>query len=168
MYYFAYGSNMSARRLKARIPEARIVDTGRVAGHELRFHKTSQLDGSGKCDICPSKEKDRCVYGVIYEISYADRVHLDAIEGSGVGYIRKEVMVQFSSGAKRKATTYFALTVDPSLRPYHWYKEHVLRGAEENHLPVEYIEKISCIASIDDPVPERHEQEMSIYLAKTG
>ena len=157
---------MSARRLKARIPDAKIGGTGCIPGHELRFHKVSQMDGSGKCDICPSTEIDRCVYGVIYEISYADRIHLDAIEGSGVGYIRKEVMVQFSNGAKRKAATYFALTVDSSLQPFHWYKEHVLRGAEENHLPEEYIEEISCISSIADPIPERHEQEMAIYLQK--
>lgn len=166
MYYFAYGSNMSARRLKARIPDARIIDTGCIAGHELRFHKASQIDGSGKCDICPSSEMDRCVYGVLYEISYADRIHLDAVEGSGVGYIRKEVMVQLSNGAKCKAATYFALTVDASLRPYHWYKEHVLRGAEENQLPAEYIEKIASTTSIDDPNTERHEQEMAIYMEK--
>lgn len=166
MYYFAYGSNMSARRLKARIPEAVIVGTGCIAGHELRFHKVSQIDGSGKCDICPSAEMDSHVYGVIYEISYADRVHLDAIEGSGVGYIRKEVMVEFSNGAKRKAATYFALTVDSSLQPFHWYKEHVLRGAEENHLPADYIDEIAGTTSIADPISERHEEEMSIYLQK--
>ncbi len=48
--YFAYGSNMSVRRLVARLPSASVVTTGFVTGYKLVFDKLSKKDGSGKCD----------------------------------------------------------------------------------------------------------------------
>lgn len=47
--YFAYGSNMSSARLRARVPSCRPIGIAFLPGHELRFHKRSK-DGSGKCD----------------------------------------------------------------------------------------------------------------------
>ena len=49
--YFAYGSNMSQRRLQARVPSATFLGIGILLGHALAFHKISKKDGSGKCDI---------------------------------------------------------------------------------------------------------------------
>jgi len=35
--------------------------------------------------------------------------------------------------------TYFATDIEKSVIPYHWYKQHVLRGALEHNLPRDYI-----------------------------
>jgi len=48
--YFAYGSNMAAERLRARVPSARLMGSAVLAGHALRFHKPGSNDGSAKCD----------------------------------------------------------------------------------------------------------------------
>ena len=58
---------------------------------------------------------------------------------------------------------YYATDIDPSLRPYHWYKRHVLIGARENNLPAEYIEHIEAIEAIDDPDKQRCSREIAIY-----
>ena len=50
MLYFAYGSNMSIRRLQSRDINPVKVNVARLYGHTLKFHKPSK-DGSGKCDV---------------------------------------------------------------------------------------------------------------------
>lgn len=62
--YFAYGSNMLFRRLKARTPSARLVGVGHVLGYRLVFDKVSK-DGSGKCDIERTGVNADMVYGAL-------------------------------------------------------------------------------------------------------
>jgi hypothetical protein len=107
MQYFAYGSNMSLRRLRTRVPSAVKLGNATLFGHQLKFHKRSQ-DGSAKCDAMTA-------------------------------------------------------LLDPALQPYHWYKEHVLRGAVENHLAAAYIQAIEEISSIVDPDRKRDASELLIY-----
>jgi len=38
-----------------------------------------------------------------------------------------------------------------SLRPYTWYKEFVVRGAEQHGLPDGYIEQLKAIDAVADP-----------------
>jgi len=85
-------------------------------------------------------------------------------EGLGKGYRDKLVSVIESNEESVNAVTYYATEIDSSLKPYHWYKEHVLRGAREHNLPTEYIEFIEAIESMPDPDKEKHEKELSIYL----
>lgn len=49
------------------------------------------------------------------------------------------------------------------MKPYHWYKQHVIIGAEEFGLPGEYIESIRNTTSIADTLADRHARELSIY-----
>lgn len=49
MLCFSYGSNMSQRRLKARVPSARFIAVAERPDHRLRFHKSAG-DGSAKCN----------------------------------------------------------------------------------------------------------------------
>ncbi|MFM0718243.1 hypothetical protein PQQ73_18080 [Paraburkholderia strydomiana] len=53
----------------------------------------------------------------------------------------------------------------PDLRPYHWYKNHVLTGARQAKLPVEYIAAIESAKSIDDPKQDRVARESQIWMA---
>src|SRR5699024_11701520 len=94
--YFAYGSNMSRRRLQARVPSARVLGTGILANHALAFHKFSGRDGSGKCDIVASD--NATVYGVLFCIPAAELSVLDAYEGNGHGYDRCMVKLHEDSG----------------------------------------------------------------------
>ncbi|MET0049639.1 MAG: gamma-glutamylcyclotransferase family protein [Candidatus Thiodiazotropha sp.] len=162
MYYFAYGSNLSTKRLLQRIPSACFVTVAQLSAHQLRFHKRSK-DRSAKCDIHETGDPEDRVYGVVFEISDADKRILDGYEGLGHGYEEKWAALVTSSGKEITAVTYFATLIDETLQPYHWYKQHVLRGALEYGLPERYVLTIRNTPSIDDPDPQRHIREMEIY-----
>ena len=161
--YFSYGSNMSRKRIQKRIPSARFVAVVCLSDHVLQFHKVSKRDNSAKCDIIEAKNPNDCVFGVLYRIRADELPVLDKYEGFKKGYGKKTVTVKNSDRALIQAFTYYATIIDSSLKPYHWYKEHVIRGAKENGLPKEYIQKIADIDSITDPDPQRQAAEMAIY-----
>ena len=144
--YFAYGSNMSSRRLRQRTPSAKALGIGRLPGHMLRWHKLGR-DGSGKCDIAESGEQADGVWGVLYRIALAEKPLLDRIEGLGIGYDEEEVRVETSDGS-RAALTYRAKPdrIDAQLRPLAGYKRYVLLGAREHGLPAAYVSAIERVS----------------------
>jgi gamma-glutamylcyclotransferase (GGCT)/AIG2-like uncharacterized protein YtfP len=164
MLYFSYGSNMSLRRLAARVPSAQVVCNARLDGHALKFHKKSNKDGSAKCDAAHTGQNEDIVIGVVFDIDPSHKAKLDACEGLGYGYETKTVSLLSDRGEKVEAFTYYATLIDAALQPFHWYKEHVLRGARENGLPGDYVMRIEEVVSIDDPDNDRHERELAIYL----
>lgn len=159
--YFAYGSNMSIRRLSRRVPSARRLGRAKLADHQLRFHKRSHVDGTGKCDIVEVAACD--VHGVVFELDAADRPGLDAAEGLNAGYAEKTVQVELASGDRLRAFTYIATITDPDLRPLDWYRQHVLAGAREAGLPADYVRAIEAVVADEDTDAERAARELSVY-----
>lgn len=159
MFYFAYGSNMSLRRLNARIKSAEFVAVAKLDNHALKFQKKG-ADGSAKCDAATIA--NGFMFGVVYAISRADKVKLDRFEGLGTGYAEKRVVVH-AAQQSYPVYLYVATDIDRNLKPFHWYKQHVLMGARENALPGSYIQKIEWVDSVNDPEPQRHIRELSIY-----
>ncbi|CAD7845492.1 MAG: hypothetical protein [Olavius algarvensis Gamma 3 endosymbiont] len=96
-------------------------------------------------------------------MTHDDKLELDGYEGAGIGYERRQISVTAIHGTAVDAFTYYALQVDHRRQPYHWYKEHVLRGALEHGFPAPYIEHIRATPSIDDRDTERQRRELSIY-----
>lgn len=164
LFYFAYGSNMSPPRLQARVPSARPLGMMRLEGHRLCFHKHSQRDGSAKCDAWHTGEPDDMVYGMLYRMAAVERPLLDHYEGLGHGYEIKDVSLISAEGEAVDAFLYYATDIKPGLQPYHWYKEHVVRGARYAGLPAAYLAAIAAIAACPDPEPLRHQRELAIYL----
>ena len=163
MNYFAYGSNMSSRRLQQRVPQVRRLDNAVLAGYRLCFHKIGD-DGSAKCDAFYTGAAADVLYGVLYHIEPADKTLLDRIEGLGAGYDIKEVAVEGSVLGGVSALTYVATHIDASMQPYGWYKQHVLVGAREAALPTDYIEAIAGHPHRDDHDTLRHQRESAIHL----
>ncbi|WP_036229038.1 gamma-glutamylcyclotransferase family protein [Marinobacterium jannaschii] len=157
--YFAYGSNMSAPRLAARVPGLEVLTVGRLAGYALCWHKPGR-DGSGKCDIVRSSGHD--VYGVVYRLPQQAKPILDRYEGLGVGYHGREVVLD-CGGDSLSAFTYVAAVTERGLKPFSWYKHHTLFGARQRLLPEFYIEQICRVDSMTDPDSERHRRELAIY-----
>jgi gamma-glutamylcyclotransferase len=151
---FAYGSNMLTGRIRRRCPSAAVLGMAELHGHELQWHKRSR-DGSGKCDVVQTNDGTAVVYGVLYEIPVAEKLALDMAEGLGNGYQAKNAEVAFK-GAPRNASIYRAIDIDPSLKPYSWYKALVVAGAKEHALPGIYIERLMATDAIEDPDRERH------------
>ncbi len=161
--YFAFGSNLSSQRLLERIPAASKHCIANLDGHRLSWRKKGS-DHSGKCDIEFTGNSEDSVYGVVYRMTHGEKLELDVYESAGIGYQRREIEVDAWHGEVIDVFTYYAIEIEHGRQPYHWYKEHVLRGAMEHGLPASYVEHIRATPSIDDHDAERHHQELSIYL----
>ena len=160
--YFAFGSNLSSPRLLERLPGARVHGVATLAGHRLCWHKKGR-DRSGKCDILQTGGEEDIVYGVIYLMTQDESLELDRYETADFGYGRKQVEVDLPDGGSLEAFTYYARNIDRQLRPYDWYKEHVLRGALEHGFPRHYVATIEATESRPDHDSLRRRRELSIY-----
>lgn len=163
MKYFAYGSNMSLVRLRQRVPSAAALGCYSIQGYDLRFHKIGQ-DGSAKCDAYFTQELGDLLYGVLFEIATAEKPFLDKVEGLGHGYTEKTIWVSSESGRCYEATTYIARHINPALKPFSWYVNHVLLGAQESSLPYDYIKKkIITVDFIEDKNKVRDAEQRAIH-----
>ena len=162
IHYFAYGSNLASHRLLERLPNAIIDRVATLRDHRLCWRK-NDAGQSGKCDIEFTGNCDDIVYGVLYLLTHEEKQNLDIYETHGFGYLDKIVKVTRDCGNTVKAITYYAIDIDDFQQPYHWYKEHVLRGAREHDFPKLYIEWIEQQESIDDTDVERVRRELLIY-----
>ncbi len=148
--HFAYGSNLSVRRLRARCPSATRVAVGFVRCCQLRFHKVG-LDGTGKANAFWTGNLNDCVWGVVYRCRRDERYELDRCESLGDGY--QEFAVAVQAGASVLNTfLYQAMPdrIDSSLRPAAWYHGHVIRGAQEHGLPDHYQQMIAAFPALPD------------------
>lgn len=163
LYYFAYGSNMSTKRLTQRVASARFVSLATLDNHCLRFHKKSH-DGSAKCDAFETDNSDDEVIGTLFTMDEAEKPLLDYAEGLGAGYDIKKVTLTLPSGKSQQAFTYYATDIDETFLPYTWYLAHVVNGAKEHGLPEDYVKKIKQIKAIEDTNQQRHEKESAIHI----
>ncbi len=163
--YFAYGSNMFARRLCKRVPSAKVIGIYTLPAHDLRFHKRSDKDGSGKCDAYYTGDKNHAVIGRLFTIDAGEVDALDKAEGLGYGYEKKVVRVLNETGETETAFTYCAAptAINTTIHPFTWYKQHVLTGAKEAGLPPDYIKKIEAITATPDPNRDREKIEMALH-----
>ena len=163
IYYLAYGSNMAEARLRRRIPSAKRLCVIPLIGHRFSFDNVSTKDGSGKCAALVTNLAEDRLLAVLYRIAADDKPILDGYEGVGVEYRDAFIPVTLPDGQPTEALIYYPTNLSPGVRPYHWYKEHVVRGALENDLPDSYIAAIRAAVSMDDSQPEREALELSIY-----
>lgn len=153
---------MSHRRLCARTPSACKIGVGVLERHRLCFHKVGK-DGSAKCDAFETGNIEDMIYGVVFNL-HADEKHLlDEAEGLGNGYEIKYADITMQNGGVIMAFTYFATSVDKSLKPLDWYKYHVMQGMSEHDLPAWYQQSMNDIACIKDEDQYRKTGELAIY-----
>lgn len=138
--HFAYGSNLSSERLRARCPSARPLAGGYVVGRQLRFHKVG-MDGTAKADAFFTGDHRDRLYGVIYRCFSSEKSVLDSCESLGVGY--EEVIVDVfidDEDKPHRTVLYQAVSgkIQPDLAVADWYAAHVIRGAAEHGFPPDY------------------------------
>jgi len=156
---FAYGSNMSSLRLRARTPSARPIGIAQLAGHRLMWHKAGR-DGSAKCDAFATGDARDVVWGVLYRIDLVERPQLDLAEGLGQGYDHKTVSVRAAAGWV-SAGLYQATHIDSNLQPFDWYLAYVLRGAQEHGLPDSYLQQLAGVSAVVDVDGERRAMNLA-------
>ena len=59
--------------------------------------------------------------------------------------------------------------IDEALKPYSWYKDHVLAGSQEHGLPPDYVaEFIEAVEAVEDPDAKRDKKERAMLGSSEG
>ncbi|MCP5055971.1 MAG: gamma-glutamylcyclotransferase [bacterium] len=147
--YFAYGSNLSAARLQARVLTAEPAGTARLEGHRLVCDKPGR-DGSAKANLVTDPAGH--VWGALYLLEARHLATLDRFEG---GYERLVVSVESHVDGRaagfRDALTYRSdlRTADPI--PFDWYRQLILDGARDHGLPAAWLARLEALPCRLDP-----------------
>jgi len=143
LHYFAYGSNMSARRIRHRLGWAPSRISVTLQDYLLSFNKQSNDGGKANIQISPGDK----VEGILYFVKEDDLLTLDGYEGvAQKQYKRQELAVMDLSGRPMRAIAYIALNTGPESRPTLEYLNYLLEG--EHLLSMEYVCRLEEIATI--------------------
>lgn len=144
--YFAYGSNMLARRIQAanRAPGAISLGAARLDGHVLVFDLQGMINGEttggGVANIRQSRGQS--LWGVLYWMPPEQLKRLNDLE-AGFGY---EVLFEpvFSPAFGQVAAYYYRAEKNlvAQLAPQAAYRAYLLDGAKENDLPPDYCQAL--------------------------
>jgi gamma-glutamylcyclotransferase (GGCT)/AIG2-like uncharacterized protein YtfP len=147
--YFAYGSNMDEKRLRERIGE---FERGKIAylqRYRLVFDKSADSPQVGFANIISDKEK--VVIGVLYELNHNQLQILDDYEGVAHNqYKRSSVKVIDERKQSIEAMTYLATDCGIDLKPYNWYLDYLIKGAEQHKFPNEYLNMLRAVKTAND------------------
>lgn len=151
--YFAYGSNLLAKRIHINCPSAFRAGIGKLEGYRLDFNMYAKGWKGAVATIVPTEEKT--VWGAIWKIASEEMRKLDKQEGVDRGaYVPLEVDVELPNGTKLKCRTYqqtnlpkyvklSKLPVDR--RPSPAYLNVIIDGARESELPEYYQDFLQTI-----------------------
>lgn len=141
MKYFAYGSNMSKRRMEERGIEVLSMKPAKLHGYKLVVNKKSYKNPTiGFANVIP--DENSIVEGVVYELYPIAISKLDKFEGYPKHYIRGPLTLQIGR-KKEDAIVYIAKqewVVDDELKTTEEYKGYLLEGKE--FLSDEYYENV--------------------------
>ncbi|CAG9581603.1 unnamed protein product [Danaus chrysippus] len=146
--YFAYGSNLLAKRIHIKNPSAKFFSIAQLPNYRLDFENINNSYWNGAAATIV-EESDSVVWGALWTLDVKDIPHLDEQEGVNVGLYRvRNVSVHTPDGNTLTARTY-QITVDPpkvqvkdmplERQPSNTYMEVIVRGAFECLLPMKYI-----------------------------
>ncbi|XP_076626531.1 gamma-glutamylcyclotransferase [Colletes latitarsis] len=152
--YFAYGSNMLMKRIHINNPTAVRKDIGILKNFRLDFLTHSKRWGGCSATIVPTERYN--VWGVIWELHEHNLPTLDCQEGvADKVYFPLMVEVETPNGNVLNCRVYqqcnnpddhMKLRLLPShRRPSPLYIETILKGAQENQLPCDYIKFLETI-----------------------
>lgn len=106
IYYFAYGSNMSQRRMKERVGDFSNPRAATLYNYKLVFNKKASSGNNTYANV--KKYPDAITEGVLYEITEKELNILDSYEGYPDHYNRLLKDVFLRDGSKVKAWVYIA------------------------------------------------------------
>jgi gamma-glutamylcyclotransferase len=165
VFTFAYGSNMCLGRMRCRVPSACPVAVAQLTRYRFAFHKVSTSRSgprSGKGGAYHAGYANDRVVGVVFRLRDDQKHWLDAAEGVDEGYEVQDLVVDEVNGRRRfTARTYVAMVgfINRDLRPFSWYKRHVVEGAAYFKLDPAYIAHINQFETIEDTVRWRIKRE---------
>jgi hypothetical protein len=160
---FQYGSNCldaqinGGDRLRGDARFISIAET--VDDYELAFNVFSNGRHCAAADIV--RKPGSKAWGVLYEIpdhlitrdsaKAHGRKSLDAIEGEGTNYERREISVRTPDGRIVEALTYTVRNPCGGLKTDIDYVRYIVAGMRERGIPGAYVEKVKAIARGNNP-----------------
>lgn len=102
--YFAYGSNLDDRRMRARCPSAVATARAVLPNYELIFRGYSRGWGGAVASVV--RAASGYVEGLLFRLDRADLRVLDCFEGHPVTYTRVSKYVIDEHGRKHRASLY--------------------------------------------------------------
>ena len=139
--YFAYGSNMDAKAMRARCPKSRPLGLARLARHRFA------LMAEGYATVV--RDPNRDVYGLLYDLAQSDVPALDRYEEvSRRLYIKALQPVLRAEGAPARALVYIggAPPADGA-NPKPGYLEAIASAAREAGAPEAYVDFLAGLLS---------------------
>lgn len=149
LHYFAYGSNMNQEQLLARGAKPKVVAAAKLADHQLAFFDYSGVWDGAEETVLPAPGHD--VWGVVYELSPADRERLDnaqdaRLDGSGA-YFHSPVKVTDQEGKVYTVLLYKKNKLGDPRKPSQEYLNFIVQGAVDRLLPSGYVETLRGMES---------------------
>ena len=102
--YFAYGSNLDGRQMRARCASAEAEARAFLPNHALAFGGFSRRWGGAVATIVPARGAQ--VEGLLYRLPPTELSTLDRYEGCPIAYHRLAKMVTDEHGRRRRAEVY--------------------------------------------------------------
>lgn len=152
--YFAYGSNLLRKRIHLNNPTAVMKDIGYIKNFRLDFQRYSKRWRGASATIVETENS--IVWGIVWELDKCNLSTLDCQEGVQDDiYHAMSVNVETSNGTTLNCRVYqqcnnpkeYIKPADLSIdrRPSPLYLNMILKGAQENNLPVNYMEFLKTI-----------------------
>jgi hypothetical protein len=133
VFYWAYGSNLSIKKMKERCPSAIKCARLSIPNAELVFR--------GVADCSYREDPNSVLHGGLWYISLADERRLDAIEGvSGKFYLKRYLRLRIE-GKEERAMYYTMAMTTGVFPPGDAYLKTIAQGYRDFNLPMEALDK---------------------------
>ena len=145
---FAYGSNMDRAAMAQRCPSSTALGKARLARH--RFAILPQ----GYASVVPDIRAT--VYGVLWDVKFADMLSLDRYENVAAGLYKKVVSSILKAGGGTACAIVY-IGKGEGGRPPLPYMENIIAAAREWELPAAHIRELERFLPIrpGGPVPAK-------------
>jgi gamma-glutamylcyclotransferase (GGCT)/AIG2-like uncharacterized protein YtfP len=147
--YFAYGSNMDARHMTNRVPEARTYGPGRLDGFRLAFsvYSTEWKGGAANLELDPEAH----VWGVLWDIPEGETTGLDAFQGHPTFFRKEDLVVEGPEGPAIAWTYRVAHQEGSYVRPTDAYVQLLRSAIRTQGLPPEALDIVDRAARPPKP-----------------
>lgn len=149
MKYFAYGSNMSSKRMYERKIDFSYRESGILKNYKLVINKISYKNPEiGFANIIKDNESE--VEGIIYDVNEKDIKKLDKYEGYPKHYSKYFIEIKSEDDKYKNCLIYIAnpeWVVTGEIKTMKGYKDYILEG--KDFLSEKYYEKLKNIETND-------------------
>jgi hypothetical protein len=142
-----------------RVPSLEFRCVAELRAYRLVFNKTS-TDRSGKANIVVGTDEDKTL-GIVFSVAKEDERRLRDCEA---GYDPQSMTVyDVATGDTREVSVFIARATktQAGLRPYTWYRRHIVCGGRHWGLDAKYLLEIGSTQADEDLDPNRTACELS-------